>query len=270
MGMSILLNQSLLLIAPVIFLALFVATAIGFGIGKRQIKCTSALEKLEKTAGTIAGAMLALLGFILAICLSMADSHFEARRKLVLEEANAIGTARLRAIAIGGEQGTEIVRLLDDYVRLRKSFFSAGNDTDRLKLNYRQTSEIQNRIWENASVIARNAPTPVSSILLSSLNETFDLTNARRWAFEVNVPPYVVNLLLVFALISMGMMGYYFGVCGVRHPILSALLNAAFTVAILLILDLNSPRTGFIQPEQSPLNWLLEDMSQQIPGLRSK
>ena len=120
---NVLFNQSFLVIAPMIFIALILATTIGFSVGKRQIKRIAAPEKLEKTAGTITGAMLALLGFVLAISLSMADSHFEVRRKLVLEEANAIGTARLRAIAIGGEQGTEIVRLLDDYVRLRKSFF---------------------------------------------------------------------------------------------------------------------------------------------------
>lgn len=56
-------------------------------------------------------------------------------------------------------------------------------------------------------------------------------------------------------------MGYYFGVCGVRHPILSAVLFAAFTVAILLVMDLNSPRSGIIEPEQSPLIWLVEEAS---------
>lgn len=34
----------------------------------------------------------------------------------------------------------------------------------------------------------------------------------------------------------------------------------AFTAAILLIIDLNRPRSGFIQPEQSPVIWILEEM----------
>jgi hypothetical protein len=265
MGTNILLNFSLLVVAPVILLSLTLVTTIGYKSGKRHCKLASAPEKLEKTAGTIAGAMLALLGFVLAISLSMADSHFEVRRKLVLDEANAIGTARLRAMTIGGEQGTEIVRLLDNYVRLRMDFFSSGNDTNRLTQVYRQTADMQQRIWDHASVIARNAPTAVSSILLSALNEVFDLANTRRWALEVRVPPYVINLLLVFALLSMGMMGYYFGVCGVRHPVMSAFLLAAFTVAILLVMDLNRPRSGFIQPEQAPLEWLLEETTQRVP-----
>jgi hypothetical protein len=43
---------------------------------------------------------------------------------------------------------------------------------------------------------------------------------------------------------------------------MSALLFAAFTFAILLVMDLNRPRSGFVKPEQTPLLWLLEDMSQ--------
>ena len=263
MAMNPLLEQSLPVIASVIFLSLIVVTGIGYKVGKRQGKSTAVSDKLEKTAGTIAGSMLALLGFVLAISLSMADTHFEARRKLVLDEANAIGTSRLRALSIGGEHGTEIVRLLNDYVQLRMDFFAAGEDPSRLHLVYRKTSVMQQRIWDHASAIATNAPTPISALLLSSLNEMFDLASTRRWAFEVRVPSYVVNLLLLFAVLSMGMMGYYFGICGVHHPILSAILFAAFTISILLVIDLNRPRGGFIQPEQSPLNWLAEEASQQ-------
>jgi hypothetical protein len=61
----------------------------------------------------------------------------------------------------------------------------------------------------------------------------------------------------------MGMMGYYFGICGVRHPFLSLLLFAAFSVTILLIMDLDRPRSGILQPEQLPLVWLTEETREQ-------
>jgi hypothetical protein len=251
------LDQSFLVIAPAIFVLLLVATGIGYKIGKRQGKIAGLAGKLEKTSGTIAGAMLALLGFILAISLSMADARFEFRRKLVLDEANAIGTARLRALTIGGEHGAEIARLLHD-------FFAAGNDQNRLKTVYRNTADLQQRIWDHASVIARNHPTPISAILITALNEVFDLASSRRWAFEMRIPSYIVNLLLLFALLAMIMLGYYFGTCGVYHPILSTLLLLAFVVATLLVMDLNRPRRGLIQPEQAPLHWLLEETSSQV------
>ena len=195
----------------------------------------------------------------------MSDSHYESRRKLVLDEANAIGTSRLRASMVGGEHGKEIVRLLDQYIRVRMDFFSAGEDPNRLRQVQDQTSNLQARMWDQASAIANANPTAVSALLLSSLNEVYDLTNMRRWAFEVRIPPYLLNLLFIFALVSMGMMGYYFGICGVHHPILSTLLFAAFTMAILLVMDLNRPRSGFIKPEQSPMIWLLEESHGQTP-----
>ena len=259
------LDHSLLAMALLIFLLLILVTGVGYKVGRGQGKRTTQAEKLEKTAGTIAGAMLALLGFILAISLSMADSHFETRRKLVLDEANAIGTCRLRAMTIGGSHGAEICRLLTEYARIRTDFFAAGEDPTRLKSVYTQTSDLQGHIWDHASAIAAEFPTPISSLLLSSLNEAFDLATTRRWALEVRVPAYIIYLLLVFALLSMGMMGYYFGICGVGHPILSALLFGAFTIAILLVIDLNKPRSGYIQPEQSPLIWLMEEMSGKTP-----
>jgi hypothetical protein len=210
--------------------------------------------------------MLALLGFILAISLSMAESHFSARRKLVLDEANAIGTSRLRVLTIGGPHAPDLLRLLEAYTQVRLDFFGAGEDANRLKLVAERTTDLQGQIWNHASAIAADAPTPISGLLLSSLNEVFDLSTTRRWALEVRVPGYVINMLLVLALLAMGLMGYYFGVSGVRYPVLSAFLCLAFTVAILLVLDLNRPRGGFIQAEQSPLIWLLEDMNRGAAG----
>lgn len=261
---SLLLDQSLPAIGLEVLVLFALVNGAGYRVGRRQGGRDGG-EKRERVAGTITGAMLALLGFVLAISLSMADSHFQVRRRQVLDEANSIGTSRLRAQAVGGPHGVEIVRLLGDYTRLRLDFFAAGEDASRLQRVDRQTADLQQQIWDHASAIAGNAPTPISGLLLSSLNETFDLATARRWSLEVRVPPYVINLLLVLSVLTMGLLGYYFGVSGVRYPLLSAFLFLAFTVAILLVLDLNRPRRGFIQAEQSPLIWLLEDMKLQPP-----
>jgi hypothetical protein len=260
------LNRSLFLIGSLMIVALFILRECGHWIGRRNSKQGAAAEKQEKTVGTITGAMLALLGFMLAISLSMADGHFESRRKLILDEANAIGTSHLRARAIGGPHGEKIAHLLIDYAQLRLDFFAAGEDQKRLKSVYEKTAMMQQQIWGHASAIAKSAPTPVSAILLTSLNEVFDLSTSRRWALEVRVPPSIIKLLFAFSLLSMGILGYYFGICGLRHPILSSFLIIAFTAAILLIIDLNRPRSGLIQPEQSPIVWILGDIKTSAPG----
>ena len=45
----------------------------------------------------LVGSILALLAFLLAVTMGMAADRFDARRALVLAEANAIGTTYLRA-----------------------------------------------------------------------------------------------------------------------------------------------------------------------------
>jgi len=256
---NFILSGNLAFIAALIFISLFFVMTIGYRIGKRHRHKQELAEKREKTAGTVTGAMLALLGFMLAISLSMADSKFESRRELVLDEANAISTSSLRAQAIGGIHGTEILNLLKDYTRLRLDFFEAGRDQNRLQTIYKKTSELQGRIWGHASTIAHASPTPISSLLLSSLNETFDLATSRRWVLEVHIPPYIIKLLFVLSLLSAGVMGYYFGICGVYHPILSGLLFIGLTFIIMLIMDLDRPRSGYVKPEQSPLVWLIKE-----------
>ena len=71
------------------------------------------------------GGLLGLLAFVLALTLSFGSARFEERRQGTLAEANAIGTAWLRAEATGHPRGSEIARLLEDYGRLRKDYLQA-------------------------------------------------------------------------------------------------------------------------------------------------
>lgn len=265
MANSFILHGSFFLVAAVMFIFFSAMLTFGYLIGRRHAKNESVPEKREKTAGTITGAMLSLLGFILAISLSMAESKFENRYHIIIHETNAISTSILRAQTIGGVHGDEIVRLLKEYSRLRQDFFKAGENPNRLRTIYEQTTVLQNRIWKNVSAVAGKAPTPISSLLLSSLNETFDAATSRRWIYEVRLPPNVIKLLLFISILSMGMMGYYFGLCGVHHPILSGLLFFALISIILLIMDLDRPRSGNIRPEQASLTWLFEEKKDPEP-----
>ena len=67
----------------------------------------------------IVGAMLGLLAFLLAFTFGMSASRFDARRQLVLQEANAIGTAYLRADMLPEPQRSEIRNQLREYATLR-------------------------------------------------------------------------------------------------------------------------------------------------------
>ena len=69
----------------------------------------------------IVGAMLGLLAFLLAFTFGMSASRFDARRQLVLQEADTIGTAYLRADMLPEPQRSEIRNQLREYATLRVS-----------------------------------------------------------------------------------------------------------------------------------------------------
>ncbi len=81
------------------YLLLFVLSIeAGFRLGRWKGPSADVLAESRKAqAGTVLGAMLALVGFLVAFTFGKAGSQYDARRKLVIDEANAIGTTYLRA-----------------------------------------------------------------------------------------------------------------------------------------------------------------------------
>jgi hypothetical protein len=101
------------------FLGLMVATCeIGYRMGLRS----RAAEKTKALVPTITGSILALLGLLLGFTMSMSVSRYDVRRRLVLEEANAIRAAYLRIQALPPPESAELQDLLRQY---------AGNTSTR-------------------------------------------------------------------------------------------------------------------------------------------
>jgi hypothetical protein len=71
-------------------------------------------------------ASLGLLAFFLAFTFGMAGSRFDDRKKLVLEEANTIGTTYLRAELLPEPHRTEIQTLLREYIDLHAARVTTG------------------------------------------------------------------------------------------------------------------------------------------------
>ena len=76
-------------------IVLFLAEEVGFRSGRLVQKRWP--DGAEASVGTMVGAALVLLGFLLAFVTSIAIGNFNQRRHLVVLEANAIETTYLRA-----------------------------------------------------------------------------------------------------------------------------------------------------------------------------
>jgi hypothetical protein len=239
----------------VFFAIQWAAQALGAWLGRRH---TARGTAPAEGVGVVVGGMLGLLAFVLALTLSFATTRFEERRQGTLMEANALGTAWLRAKAIGHPRGEELAKLFEDYTRLRADFIKAPASRDAVRAINDKTSELQNRIWEHVTVIVRERPDAISSSLMAATNEVFDRSTAERFAFSLTMPPQMVWLLMGIAVLSIGALGYQLGMRGLSLPILSVLLIAMWTSVIVVILDLSAPRIGSLRSSAAVYYWTLE------------
>ncbi len=121
-------------------------------------------------------------------------------------------------------------------------------------------------MWEEASAAARAAPTPISALLLASLNDMFDRSLTNRRNFDQHVPAYLLRLLLVASLISVGAMGYHFGLVRSRNLIITWLLLGLWTSAMVLIVDIDRSRSGSVRMDMSPLDWTIQGLTPPGPA----
>src|SRR5262245_32355770 len=160
----------------------------------------------EGPAGVLIGALLGLMAFMLAVVMGMAADRFDARRGLVLEEANAIGRAYLQAGYMPDPQASELRELLREYLPQR----IASDDTAKLQAQIQRSMELQGQMWAITEQVARSG---YSADLMSSLGDSVsDLVslNQSRVVAGVysRVPETILLLLLAGSALSLGMVGY--------------------------------------------------------------
>ena len=76
-------------------------------------------SEADKDSGTVRSAVLALLGLLLGFSFAIAGARHEARRELLVEEANSIDTTARRAQLLPEPHSANVVQLLREYVPLR-------------------------------------------------------------------------------------------------------------------------------------------------------
>ena len=231
-----------------ITVVLFVVFEIGFRVGHWwQIRTP---EETEGPTDVLVGSLLALLAFLLAITMAMASDRFDARRGLVLEEANSIETNYLRAGYLPTPYAENSRALLREYAPLRVN----TDDRSQLAANFARSESIHGELWAMAEELAREQSSDVLATYIESLNEMIDLHSTRVAALIYGrVPETVVILLILGAALTLGMVGFSAGLTR-RRGVLSAIVLLVVLAAVLtLVIDLDRPREGFLEVSQQPL-----------------
>jgi hypothetical protein len=244
---------------PLLSFSLFVILMAVVEAGFRLAAVTgaSADDQRREQIAASRDALGILLSLLLGFTLAMALPRFDLRRQLVMEEANAIGTTALRAGMLPEPQRGQIHALLLRYVETRQVYSRARENQQELFSAIAKTKGLQSALWEKAAEAARVAPTPITGLFISSLNETIDLSEKRLTALQNRIPITIWLMLTLIALLTCLTFGYAqrrrFWLVSVVSPLMIAIVMG-------LIADLDSPRSGFIQVDLRSMERLQQDL----------
>ena len=152
---------------PVFFGAIFalllatgiiVLLEVGRRIGARRLAEEG--ETAAKGFGAIESAVFALLGLILAFSFSGALARFDARRHLVVAEANDIGTAFLRIDLLPTDAQAPMRDLFRRYLDSRIETYRKLPDMEAAQAELARSLKLQSEIWSLAVSSSQKSATP--------------------------------------------------------------------------------------------------------------
>jgi hypothetical protein len=236
--------------APLVVLILFVGMLLFLEAGRR-LGVRRRRRDPESSAsglGVVEGAIFALLGLMIAFTFSAAASRFDARRALVIEEANAVGTAWLRLDVLPAPAQPGLRDLFRRYVDTRIEVYRKLPDVPAARAELRRSNALQGEIWARAVAACREAPSPaVCSLVLPALNEMIDITTTRTWAALTHTPGVIFAMLAVFGLAGALLAGFAMSGANRRSRIHELSFVFLLAATFYVIVDLEYPRVGLIR-----------------------
>ena len=254
-------NAPLFWLGVVLFAAMIAAASIGRYLRMR----TSATEtKDDKHEGYIVSAVLGLLALLTGFTFSLAVERFETRRELVLQQANALGTAYLRAQLLPAPHRARLSGVLVEYTDNAIVLANAGPLRSAPLLA--KDDEILTRLWASTAAAYDDIRTlPFSVPFVTAINAVIDMDGARRAARMAHVPTEVFAVLLIYLVGTAGVLGYV--LTERRGRLAAGFLLVLLTLSQILIIDIDRPTTGGIREHQGPMENLRDSLARQPPAV---
>lgn len=248
-------NQSVpllkLLNGPTFFVSLCILMFIFLEIG-RLIRIRSSTKGRVTTTSSINGpvetVIFAVLGLLIAFTFTGAGARYEARRHLIGMEANTIKTAYLRIDLLPKKAQPQMRDLFKQYAVIRTNVYKGALDTSITKSRIDAYEKIQKQMWDIAVSECNKADAlkECSKIVLTGLNEMFDITTTRSVALESHPPTTIYLVLIILSLFSALLVGYDLPRSNQRHMLYMVSYAIIISLILYLIVETEMPRIGLI------------------------
>jgi hypothetical protein len=240
--------------AGLLALAMFAAYAAGWWWARRLGK-----QEQDLPASKFNDAIMALLGLLLAFTFSMSLVKHEQRRQMVVTDSNAIGDFYTCASLLKEPVRGKLQAVLRQYVEHRLLVVQSSPDEATI---LRKVDEVPQMHQQMQALVgeAVDSGTPVTVPLVNTLNALTSAHAARVAAARDRLPPSIVWLLFLSAIVAMALLRTQQGASGERHLGATIGFTALVCMVVWVTLDLNQPSRGVITVSQEPLQRLLTSM----------
>ena len=245
--------QLALLLAGIMFGATFLGLAAGRSLSRHA-------DGLREPFGVVQSALLTLVALVLAFGLAMAVGRYDARRSAVVNDANAIGTAYLRAQTLREPARSLSLPLYAQYADASLSLSRSRPGSPAAKRAIAAESALQRRLWSLAGEALDAEPIQSGPRLyVESLNEMIDMQTTRVSALNNRVPSAILLIEVIGAATALWLMALYLAL--LSRGVVSVLLAAGLVTLLLFVsFDLDRPTRGFITIPTAPLVGLRASM----------
>lgn len=241
--LSFFLQMDSYVIAGFLFLVMIVAFMVGNKIRRNKESKGKLIE--DKSIGALEGSMLGLLALLLSFTFSMSSNRHDRRVNLIIEEANNIGTAILRADLYPDSIRKAFRKDFKAYLETRINFYTAKADMAKVLQTLEEGNRLQSALWQRATSVGQDKDNfHRTSQMVPALNAMFDIVTTGTAATMDKVPEVILYLLFLICLTAALMVGYAAGPKADWTMVIS--FSLMITMTVYLIIDLDRPRRGVI------------------------
>ena len=252
MAVEVLYGLPLWLIFLLLIGLLLAADEVGFRFGRRKRDTATELARSQFTH--VQGALFGLFALLLGFTFAMALTRFDQRTDMVVKESNAIGTVALGVPLLPAAQRTRMNELIHRYVAARVEAGGGNLHTPRWRALDEEATRLQDQLWQQAVAAAEAEPQSIPvGWMLQAVSAMGDAKEDRYAAQENHVPESVLMLLIAFALLTSGAVGYGNALAGGRALATAAVFTVLIVNVLMVIIDLDRPSRGLINVSQEPM-----------------
>jgi hypothetical protein len=184
------------------------------------------------------------------------------RLDLIVKEANALGTAYLRADTIAEPQRGELKAALKEYTADRVAQLNREG-RNQIEPLLAKVSGLHERMWKSA-ITGTQDNAPLMAVVLPPINEVIDLHSMHPAMARRHLPIPIMAVILGTAAISLGIIGFGNGRIGRRFSLIDAVYGAVLAAALWMTIDMDYPGGGMITVSNRPVVEALAAMNRNL------